>query len=153
MQKNWLIRTHRKQILGPVPKDKVLELVKKGSLKDDDEICSGNGYWFSISEKDLMQRYLFGGEEQRFNPISESPDVLTANGDKEKEDLEIESQVDHTAHSLTLPDEIIEGRKAKEERRANNPSARASSPTDDLKNEESEKSSPDITSSETDSKE
>lgn len=71
MKKNWLIRTKSNHILGPVSKEKVLELYQNGSIKADDEICSGNGYWFFIREDDLVNRYLLGEEEQSFNPTCE----------------------------------------------------------------------------------
>lgn len=78
MDKNWLIRTKSNHILGPVSKDKVLELYNNGSIKPDDEVCSGNGYWFFIREEELVERFLTGDEVQSFNPISEAKDVLTA---------------------------------------------------------------------------
>ncbi|MCR9203098.1 MAG: hypothetical protein NXH75_00865 [Halobacteriovoraceae bacterium] len=76
--KNWLIRTKNKQILGPATKDKVIELIEKGSLAGDDEVACGNGYWFWVKEKDLLEKYLYGDLPQTFNPISEAVDVLTA---------------------------------------------------------------------------
>lgn len=76
MLKNWLIRTKSNHILGPVSKAKVTELYKNGSVKADDEFCSGNGYWFFVKEKALVERYLLGDETQEFNPISEANDVL-----------------------------------------------------------------------------
>lgn len=78
--KNWLIRTQHNQILGPVSKEKVIEFVQKGNLTDQDEVTSGNGYWFWIKEKDLVEKYLMGDVPQNFNPISEAPDVLSAPG-------------------------------------------------------------------------
>ena len=78
MERNWLIRTTQFQILGPISKDKVVEFYKKGALGPDDELCSGNGYWFSIKEKDLVEKYLIGDIPQGFNPISEAPTVLAA---------------------------------------------------------------------------
>lgn len=78
MGKNWLIRTKSNHILGPVSKEKVLELYQNGSIKPDDEICSGNGYWFFIRESELVDRYLVGSTAQLFNPISEAKDVLTS---------------------------------------------------------------------------
>ncbi len=75
--KNWLIRTKSNHILGPISKDKVLELLQNGSIKADDEVCSGNGFWFFIREDEMVARYLLGREQQMFNPISEAKDVLT----------------------------------------------------------------------------
>ncbi|WP_412471705.1 hypothetical protein [Halobacteriovorax sp. RT-1-4] len=70
--RNWLIRTKSNKILGPLSKQKVIEFVQDGTLTEEDEICSGNGYWFWIKEDDLLNRYLFGEEEQSFNPVSEA---------------------------------------------------------------------------------
>lgn len=89
MDKNWLIRTKSNHILGPVSKDKVIELYHNGSIKPDDEVCSGNGYWFFIREDDLVNRFLLGSEFQSFNPISEAKNVLTTvENELPKEDLE-----------------------------------------------------------------
>ncbi len=92
MDKNWLIRTKSNHILGPITKDKVLELYHNGSIKPDDEVCSGNGYWFFIREDDLIERFLTGSDVQGFNPISEAKDVLTSTSSesgapKVKEDI------------------------------------------------------------------
>lgn len=92
MDKNWLIRTKSNHILGPITKDKVLELYHNGSIKPDDEVCSGNGYWFFIREEDLIERFLTGSDIQGFNPISEAKDVLTSTSSdpgapKVKEDI------------------------------------------------------------------
>lgn len=78
MEKNWLIRTKSNHILGPVSKDKVLELYQNGSIKPDDEVCCGNGFWFFVREEDMVARFLLGKEVQNFNPISEAKDVLTS---------------------------------------------------------------------------
>src|SRR5690606_21666428 len=85
MEKNWLIRTKSNHILGPVSKEKVLELYKNGSIKPDDEVCSGNGFWFFIREDDMVARYLLGNDIQSFNPISEAKDVLTSSEPKSAE--------------------------------------------------------------------
>jgi len=76
--KNWLIRTKSNQILGPISKDKLMEFLDKGALNADDEVSSGNGYWFWIKESDLVARYLRGDIPQTFNPISEARDVITS---------------------------------------------------------------------------
>lgn len=78
-EKLWLIRTTKKQILGPVSREKVIELIEKTALTEKDEISRGNGYWFHIRERDLLDKYLYGDIHQEFNPISEAPDVLTSN--------------------------------------------------------------------------
>lgn len=77
MERNWLIRTSQNQILGPVAKAKVLEFLQKGALGLNDEVTSGNGYWFSLKEKSLVEKYLHGDVPQGYNPISESKSVLS----------------------------------------------------------------------------
>jgi hypothetical protein len=84
MERNWLIRTTQKQILGPVAKAKVLEFLQKGALGINDEVTSGNGYWFSLKEKDLVDKYLFGDVPQGYNPISESKSVLSKRENPDK---------------------------------------------------------------------
>lgn len=76
IERNWLIRTRSMQILGPVSLEKVLELIDKKSLREEDEVSSGNGYWFSVREEELVERYLKQGQAQGFNPIAEAKSVL-----------------------------------------------------------------------------
>lgn len=75
-EKIWLIRTKNKQILGPVSKKKIIEFVERKSLQPDDEISRGNGYWFHIKERDLLDKYVFGDVPQEFNPICEAQSVV-----------------------------------------------------------------------------
>ena len=77
MDKNWLIRTKSNHILGPISKEKVLELYHNNSIKPDDEVSCGNGFWFYVREDDMVERFVLGNEIQSFNPISEAKDVLT----------------------------------------------------------------------------
>lgn len=77
MEKNWLIRTQNQKILGPVSKTKIIELVQKKSLGNDDEICPGNGHWFFLREKDLVDQYVWGDLPSSFNPVSEAPSFIS----------------------------------------------------------------------------
>lgn len=70
--KNWLIRTKSFHLLGPVSQEKVRELIDNGSITGEDEICSGNGYWFSVKEADLVARYIYQNNPQSFNLVSEA---------------------------------------------------------------------------------
>lgn len=70
--KKWIIRTRSNHILGPVSQEKILELIENNSIHSDDEICSANGYWFQVKEADLLKKYLYEGNEQGFNPVSEA---------------------------------------------------------------------------------
>lgn len=74
--RNWLIRTGQNQILGPVSKEKIAEFINKGTLSLMDEVSSGNGFWFYIREKELVDRHIFGDVPQGYNPISEAKTVL-----------------------------------------------------------------------------
>lgn len=96
MERNWLIRTTQKQILGPVAKSKVLEFLQKGALGINDEVTSGNGYWFSLKEKDLVDKYLFGDIPQGYNPISESKSVLSKRENPDKTTSLNAAPVNHT---------------------------------------------------------
>ncbi|MBC7429860.1 MAG: hypothetical protein H7336_14695 [Bacteriovorax sp.] len=84
MDRNWLIRTSQNQILGPVAKAKLLEFIQKGALGMTDEVASGNGYWFSLKEKDLVEKYIYGDIPQGYNPISESKSVLARRENPDK---------------------------------------------------------------------
>lgn len=49
-----------------------------------DEVTSGNGYWFSLKEKELVEKYLHGDLPQGYNPISESRSVLSRKDNPDK---------------------------------------------------------------------
>jgi|GEM_PF-2698091 len=70
--KKWLIRTESFHLLGPISKDKLKELIQNNAISENDEICSGNGYWFHFNEKDLVERYINQDEAQSFNEVSEA---------------------------------------------------------------------------------
>jgi hypothetical protein len=107
MDRNWLIRTAQNQILGPVAKQKLLEFVQKGALGMMDEVSSGNGYWFSLKEKELVEKYLHGDLPQGYNPISESRSVLSKKDNPDKTTsintapVNNTTPADHTANNIT----------------------------------------------------
>lgn len=82
--KSWLIRTKQRQLLGPVSKEKLISFVEKGALGPEDEVMSGNGYWFSLKEKDLLDKYVLGDIPQSFDPISEAETVLSVSKTKKE---------------------------------------------------------------------
>ena len=53
-------------------RSKVLELIQKKFLGQDDELCAGNGYWFFVRENAFVNRFLINEEPQPFNPVSEA---------------------------------------------------------------------------------
>ncbi len=89
MTKEWLIRTKNNHILGPVSKEKIKQLVSSGSIKGDDEVCSGNGFWLYIREQELISKYVFGDTQQGFNPVQEALPILSSNAiSSERRELE-----------------------------------------------------------------
>jgi hypothetical protein len=90
MKKEWLIRTKNNHILGPVSIKKVRELIENDSIKADDEISCGNGYWFYIREKELVEKYILSEKKQGFNPVTEAETVLAAPLKEEVEDIIID---------------------------------------------------------------
>ncbi len=90
MNNLWLIRTSDKEILGPYSKDHVIDLLNKGNIKQCDEVCSGNGFWFYLREKEFVDKYLYGNSIQPFNPVQEAKSVLT-NDDIAFEEPSVES--------------------------------------------------------------
>lgn len=111
MEKNWLIRTKNNHILGPVSKAKVQELILKGSIKGDDEVCSGNGYWLYVREQDLVKKYITDSNPQDFNPVTEAETlgaISPIESDLEYPDIESitgrkESVVAHSAPEVKTP--------------------------------------------------
>ncbi len=102
MERNWLIRTSQNQILGPVAKQKLLEFIQKGALGLTDEVASGNGYWFSLKEKDLVEKYLYGDLPQSYNPISESKSVLSRTEHPEKTTSINSAPANQTQHTQVI---------------------------------------------------
>lgn len=88
--KNWIIRTKNNFILGPVSREKLLEIVNSGTLAEDDELCSGNGYWFFFREKDLLKKYLIENNAQQFNMVSEAVNEKKIRETKENQNNELD---------------------------------------------------------------
>ena len=94
MNKNWLIRTKNNHILGPVTKDKIKQLISNGSIKGDDEVSCGNGYWIFVRETDLVEKYVFGDIPQDFNPVQESVPVLTQISNHDRRSYPVQEATD-----------------------------------------------------------
>ncbi|MBI4925892.1 MAG: hypothetical protein HY843_08220 [Bdellovibrio sp.] len=54
----WLVRTQQGFILGPYTKAQTLELIAHGKLSLEDEISQANEYWFSLSDREEVLKYL-----------------------------------------------------------------------------------------------
>jgi LPXTG-motif cell wall-anchored protein len=78
-------------------------LIDTGSLKSEDEITCGNGYWFFIREEELINKYVKSEIPQGFNPVSEADSVLTEDALRENEETLIPEDDD-----LEYPDDITQ---------------------------------------------
>ncbi len=103
MNKNWLIRTKNNHILGPVSIGKIKTLLENNSLNLEDELCSGNGYWFSVKEDELVQKYINDETPQSYNPVSEAQTNLARSSHEEnQEDREHTDDVTKVGLSLDM---------------------------------------------------
>lgn len=110
MEKNWLIRTKEMQLLGPVAKEKVIEFIGNGTLKEEDELCSGNGYWFWVKEGNLVEKYLKGNAQQSFDPLGEAKDTYlnpenNAANEPEEKNTPNEAQDNNGESTQKIPNE------------------------------------------------
>ncbi len=134
MNRVWLIRTKNNHILGPVTKEKIQELIANGTIKGDDEVCSGNGYWVYVREQDLIAKYVVSAQEQGFNPVQEAEPVELADfppkdieldlkqseeneSGEDGQDQENEHESDHNKEKKTPPNEsfVIKAGKTRKE--------------------------------------
>ncbi len=112
MKKNWLIRTKNNHILGPVSKEKINELISSGTIKGDDEICSGNGYWLFVREQELVEKYVVGDVDQGFNPVQEAlPCDIVDFGGGDEDELE-DSNIYPSSVDLAYPGDDLGGEEA-----------------------------------------
>jgi len=51
----WLIRTFDHIIVGPISKEHLKNLIQKGELAPEDEICPGNGFWVYLNDADEIK--------------------------------------------------------------------------------------------------
>lgn len=54
----WLIRTAQNEIAGPYTRDRLLDLIRGGSLSFRDEVCRANDYWIGLNELDEVRSKL-----------------------------------------------------------------------------------------------
>lgn len=102
MNNHWLIRTKSNYILGPISRQKLADLIASGAIGPDDEITSGNGYWIFVREKELVQKYLYDGVPQGFNPVSEAFNervTREAAAAKARAQVEVELELESPEHT------------------------------------------------------
>ena len=54
----WLIRTSKNFILRPVPKARLIEMIRGHEIGLQDEVCRGNGYWIYLHEAEEVAKQL-----------------------------------------------------------------------------------------------
>lgn len=67
----WLVRTEKNRISGPYPGEKLKEMILKGELGFQDEICEANRYWIYLHEREEVMGAL--GVEVPGRSASEIP--------------------------------------------------------------------------------
>ena len=82
IQKNWLVRTFDKKILGPISREKLISLILDGKLSESDEICPGNHFWVFVKELDLCSKLLDAPEILDIGPKQDNHSAYHGNSDE-----------------------------------------------------------------------
>lgn len=53
----WMIRHSDCTFTRPISKEKLVEKIESGEVLAGDEVCSGDGYWFSIQEVEEVKKF------------------------------------------------------------------------------------------------
>lgn len=115
MDRKWLVRLTNKDILGPYDRDEVLKLIHDGELKNDDEVCSGNGYWFALKETELVEKFVSKGELQPFNPVSEATTLFADSSQESLDNLDgLQEEKDDVTQVVSV-DEVGEDQNTEKE--------------------------------------
>lgn len=56
--KTWIIRHPNLNFERPLSQDELIQKIESGEIQAHDELCAGNGYWFSLSEADEVRKHL-----------------------------------------------------------------------------------------------
>ena len=84
IDKTWLIRTFDKKILGPVGRDKLINLMRDNKLSESDEVCPGNHHWVYVKERDLLAKMLEAPEISEHLPPENKESLQRRSSDNEK---------------------------------------------------------------------
>lgn len=55
---DWLLRTAKNRISGPFTADRIRQMIAKGEIGLEDEICQANHYWFFLQERAEVRKFL-----------------------------------------------------------------------------------------------
>lgn len=84
IDKIWLIRTFDKKILGPVGRDKLINLMRDNKLSESDEVCPGNHHWVYVKEKELLAKMLEAPEIIEHLSVDNNETFQRRSSDNEK---------------------------------------------------------------------
>jgi hypothetical protein len=55
---HWMVRKNDMRIFRPIPQAELIEKIVAGEIEANDELCPGNGYWFTLSEVNEVRAHL-----------------------------------------------------------------------------------------------
>ena len=111
-EKNWLIRSIDNKIYGPISKSKLIDLINSGKINNFDELCKANSYWFYLSEKNEVKKFLGLDLESE---TDESPGSVTEDLEPKIErfkesqaenESKVEEEVPQGINKFKLPAEV-----------------------------------------------
>jgi len=125
LRDSWLIRAGSKneyRVLGPMSRDGVLDLIRRGSVDLADEVCGANQYWFAFHESDELHRHLGVSWSQLRKDSAESTRVDGTSDQEEETDEITESSIGRNRtsgrarpRSVHLPSGSLPSRSVEEE--------------------------------------
>jgi len=54
----WLVRTAQNQIAGPYSKEQIIDMIQRGQIGLQDEVCQANHYWIYLHEREEVSAQL-----------------------------------------------------------------------------------------------
>ncbi len=88
----WLVRTSDNLIAGPYTRDQVRKLITDGRLNPQDEICSANGYWVFLHEREEIAHQL--GVELARMPVDSSEEITETQTETNTDDVTPVADID-----------------------------------------------------------
>jgi hypothetical protein len=103
----WLVRTAKNWIAGPYTKDQVCKMILGGQLSLHDEVCSANGYWIFIHERNEVRDQL--GIEVPKQPSTEGDETTETQKPYKDDDDPTDPEIANPRSKLSeLPESTTE---------------------------------------------
>ncbi len=107
----FLVRTKSNHLLGPINRSKINELLRNKLLREDDEICYKNSFWFFVKEKDLFNDFII----EKIDPPSDYLDYLKMKESQktaQENNYHIENEgIEEVTKEISIPQSIQENTK------------------------------------------